>query len=122
MGVISVSLGLGFVDGIAGLLVALFILKTGYEVAKGNIDYLMGKAADERLLFEIVKRATTIDGVKGFNDLRSHYVGDKFHIEIHIEVDKDISTEDSHRIGKNVRFALEELPEVQKVFVQIDPV
>ncbi|KUG25168.1 cobalt-zinc-cadmium resistance protein [hydrocarbon metagenome] len=122
VGVICVDFGFRFVDGIAGILVAVFIFKTGWEVAKENIDYLMGKSADDKLIFEIANKALKIEGVEGLNDLRSHYVGDKFHIEIHVEVNKDISTIISHDIGKKVKFAIEDMDEVQKVFVHIDPV
>lgn len=122
VGVIFATFGLEILDGIAGLLVALFILKTGYELAKENIDYLMGKAADEKLILEIAESAMRINGVIGLNDLRSHYVGDKFHIEIHIEVDKHCTTEISHDIGKEVQFELEKIAQIQKVFVHIDPV
>ncbi len=121
-GIIGVQLGYPLVDGIGGLLVSFFIFRSGYEIAKENIDYLMGKAADQELIIEIVNRALKVDGVKGMNDLRSHYVGNKFHIEIHIEVDQKTNTKDSHDIGKKVQFAIEEIPEVQKVFVHIDPV
>ncbi len=122
IGIIFVALGFRFVDGIAGFLVAMFIFKTGWEVARENIDYLMGKAADEKLIIDIANRALNIDGVEGFNDLRSHYVGDKFHIEIHIEVKKDSTTKISHDIGKKVKYAIEDMDEVQQVFVHIDPV
>lgn len=121
-GVIGVQLGLRYIDGIAGILIAFFIFKSGYEIAKENIDYLMGKSADENLILEIVNRAMKIKGVKGFNDLRSYYVGDKFHIEIHIEVDKNMSTEISHDIGNDVKRAIEEMDGIQKVFVHIDPI
>jgi len=121
-GVISVSLGLKFIDGVAGIMVAMFIFKTGWEVASENIDYLMGKSADEKVVIEIANIALKIKGVEGFNDLRSHYIGDKLHIEIHIEVQKEISTEVSHDIGKKVKYAIEEMDEVQQVFVHIDPV
>ena len=122
LGVICTALGFKFVDGIAGVMVAVFIFKTGYEVARENIDYLMGKSADQELIFKIIKRTMFIEGVKGFNDIRSHYVGDKFHIEIHVEVDKNLSTELSHDIGKEVKYAVEEIDEIQQVFVHIDPV
>jgi len=122
IGVFCSSLGLPFLDGFAGILVAMFILKTGYELAKENMDYLMGKAADEQLILEIAEKALKIKGVKGLNDLRSHYVGDKFHIEIHIEVDKNCPTEISHDIGKDVQYEIESLAQIQKVFVHIDPV
>ncbi|TSA29124.1 MAG: cation transporter, partial [Ignavibacteriales bacterium] len=51
-----------------------------------------------------------------------HYVGNKFHIEIHIEVNKDLNTKTSHDIGNDVKFTLEKLEEIQKVFVHVDPV
>lgn len=120
--VFVVELGFPYVDGIAGILIAFFIFKSGYEIAKENLDYLMGRSAEEHLILEIANRALAIKGVVGMNDLRSHYVGNKFHIEIHIEVDKDISTELSHDIGNKVKFAIQEIDEVQQVFVHIDPV
>lgn len=122
IGVIGVQIGYPRIDGIGGLLVAFFILRSGYEIAKENVDYLMGKAADENLIMEITSRALKVGGVEGLNDLRSHYVGDKFHIEIHIEVKRSVSTKESHDIGKEVQYAIEALPEVRKVFVHIDPV
>ncbi|MFC2133042.1 cation diffusion facilitator family transporter [Bacteroidota bacterium] len=122
LGIICASLGLQFIDGIAGILVAFFILRSGYEVARENIDFLMGKSADDTLLLEIVNRAMQVDGVNGFNDIRSYYVGDKFHVEFHIEVKRDISTKESHDIGKEVQKVIEEMEHVQRAFIHIDPV
>ncbi|HKJ81335.1 MAG TPA: cation diffusion facilitator family transporter [Ignavibacteriaceae bacterium] len=122
IGVIGVQIGLAYVDGIAGILISFFILKSGYEIAKENIDYLMGRAADDQLILEMANRAMNIEGVVGMNDLRSHYVGNKFHIEIHIEVDKHMTTQNSHDVGKEVQKAIESIEEIQKVFVHIDPV
>ena len=122
IGVIGVQIGLPYIDGIAGILISFFILKSGYEIARENIDYLMGKAADEKIIIEIANQALKVKGVKGMNDLKSHYVGNKFHIEIHIEVDKNMSTEKSHDVGKEVQKSIESIEEIQKVFVHIDPV
>ncbi len=120
--VFIVEMGFPYVDGIAGILIAFFIFKSGYEIAKENLDYLMGRSAGEKLILEIANRAMAVKGVLGMNDLRSHYVGNKFHIEIHIEVDKNTITELSHDIGKKVKYAIQEIDEVQQVFVHIDPV
>lgn len=113
---------LEYFDSIAGIMVAMFIFKSGYEVGRENIDYLMGRSAPAEFDSELRKITMEIHGVKGINDLRSHFVGDKYHIEIHIEVDKDIPTSISHDIGNKVRQTLEELDEIQKVFVHVDPV
>lgn len=122
IGVVGVQLGLRYIDGIAGILIALFIFRSGYKVAKENIDYLMGKAADEDVIIEIANKALRVKGVEGINELKSHYVGNKFHVEIHIDVNKDFSTEESHEIGVKVRKEILELTDINKVFVHIDPV
>lgn len=122
IGLVGIQLGLRYVDGIAGILIALFVFRSGYQIAKENIDYLMGRSADEELILEIANVALKVDGVRGLNELKSHYVGNKFHIEIHIDVDKNASTELSHEIGKEVQAAISLLPEINKVFVHIDPV
>ena len=122
IGIVGVQLGFRYLDGIAGILIALFIFRSGYQIAKENIDYLMGKAASDDLILEIANAALKINGVLGLNELKSHYVGNKFHIEIHIDVDKNTSTKDSHDIGKDVQSAILKLPEINKVFVHIDPV
>lgn len=122
IGVLGAAYDFHTFDSVAGMLVAFFIFKSGYEVAKENIDYLMGKSAEPELYDEIKTVTMSIKGVKGINDMRSHYVGNKFHIEIHIEVDKNSPTSVTHDIGNQVRFTLEEMNEIQKVFVHIDPV
>lgn len=122
VGIIGVSFDLSSFDSIAGILVAFFIFKSGYEVARENLDYLMGRSASSEFYEEIKNVTMNIHGVKGINDIRSHYVGNKFHIEIHIEVDKDSPTSITHDIGNEVRFTLEKMKEIQKVFVHIDPV
>jgi divalent metal cation (Fe/Co/Zn/Cd) transporter len=71
---------------------------------------------------EIANAALKVEGVLGLNELKSHYIGNKFHIEIHIDVDKNTSTEISHDVGKKVQAAISALPEINKVFVHIDPV
>lgn len=122
IGIIISSFGFKYFDGIAGILIAFFIFRSGFHVAKENIDYLMARAANKELMLEISNRALKIPGVKGMNDLKSHYIGNKYHIEIHIEVDRNSTTKMSHDIGGEVKRVIAELHEVAEVFVHIDPV
>ena len=71
---------------------------------------------------KLVKKAKKVNGVKGINDVRAHYVGNRIHIEIHVEVDANCSTKESHDIGKVVQIKIEKLNDVDKAFVHIDPV
>jgi len=43
-------------------------------------------------------------------------------VEVHVSVDKKISIEKAHGIGKEVEKKVEGLAEIDEVFVHIDPV
>lgn len=122
IGVVSPWLGFPVLDSIASILISLFIFYSGYDIAIENIDYLMGHAPSEDTIKKIKKKTLDVKGVKGFNDVNAHYVGSYVHVEVHIEVDKKLTTERSHDIGKKVQYAVEILDEVDKAFIHIDPV
>lgn len=115
------SLNLKFVDGIAGILIAFFIFRAGYHVAKENIDYLMGKAANNELMNDIANRTLNVKGVLGINGLRSHQFGNKYHIEVKIKVDSNQLTKDSYKVAMQVKEAVSQIPQVADVFVHLEP-
>jgi cation diffusion facilitator family transporter len=122
LGLIGVQLGFKYVDGIGGIIIAVIIMKSVYDIVRENIGYLMGQSADETLILQIANAALKTEGVRGINELNSHYIGNKFNVEIHIDVDKNFSTEKSHDIGKSVEKQISKIPDINKVFVHIDPV
>ncbi len=121
-GVTGSLFGFHKLDDIAALLISLFIFYFGYQIAIVNIDYLMGKSPSKKFIDKIITMSKTISGVKGINDVRAHYIGNKINIEIHIEVDSEISTRKSHNIGKKVQEKIERLRDIEKAFVHIDPI
>jgi cation diffusion facilitator family transporter len=122
VGVIGPYIGYSWLDSFAAFIISLFILYSGYKIGKENIDYLMGKTAPDSQIKEIKKIALKVKGVKSLNDVRTHYIGNALHVEIHVDVDENISTKESHRIGKEVQYMLERLDYVDKAFIHIDPV
>ncbi|MBI5827845.1 MAG: cation transporter [Deltaproteobacteria bacterium] len=121
-GIAGAWYGYEFFDPLAGLVVSLWIIYTGYSIGIENIAYLMGQAPDPVLMDGIRKAALTVAGVKAINTARAHYVGNFIHVEIHVEVDKNLSTFDSHAIGKGVESAVQSISTIEKAFVHIDPV
>jgi cation diffusion facilitator family transporter len=122
IGIIGVKLGFPWLDPAAGLIISLWIFYTGYSIGIENIDYLMGKAPPKQMLDEICKFALETCGVININTVRAHYVGHFIHVEVHVEVKKDLSTYDSHIIGEAVARAVEKIESIEKAFVHIDPV
>ncbi|MFA7229417.1 MAG: cation diffusion facilitator family transporter, partial [Melioribacteraceae bacterium] len=62
IGVIGAAYNFRMIDSIAGIMVAMFIFKSGYEVARENLDYLMGRSADGDFSGKIKEITLKIDG------------------------------------------------------------
>lgn len=78
------------VDGFMGLAVALFILYSGWNLAKETISPLLGEAADPILRERIVDYISSNPKVLGYHDLMVHDYGpgQRF-ATLHVEMDKD---------------------------------
>ncbi|MBI5049176.1 MAG: cation transporter [Deltaproteobacteria bacterium] len=122
IGIVGARQGYPLMDAIAGFLVSLWIIYTGYKIGVENIDYLMGRSPD-RAFIELIKGAAKdTPGVKSLNKIRAHYVGNFIHVEMHIAVDKHLSTVESHAIGEDVEKRIEKFDAIEKAFVHIDPI
>jgi len=122
IGIAGVRMGYAMLDPMAGIAISLWVIFAGYRIGVENIDYLMGKAPEPALMAEIKNAAMSAKGVRSINSARAHYVGNFIHVEIHIAVDKDLSTLDSHAIGEEVERRIESIPSIDKSFIHIDPV
>ena len=74
-------------DGLAGLLVAAFILKTGWDAARDTLDPLLGRPMDPELAADIDRIVLSHDKILGIHDLVYHDYGPgrammSFHAEV----------------------------------------
>ena len=78
------------IDGWMGLGVALFILWSGWKLAKETISPLLGEAADPQLKGMIVDYISSNPKVLGIHDLMVHDYGpgQRF-ASLHVEMDRD---------------------------------
>lgn len=91
------------VDGILGILVALLIFHTSYEILRDAIDPLMGKDIDRKTKRKIDKICLDIGG----EDLLSHHYhlheyGDHRELTFHIKLPNNMSLEKAHDIATRI--------------------
>ena len=118
---IAVKLGAPpIVDGIASLIVAIFIFQAAYEIFKGASSILVdSKAVDTG---DIEKIVICQDGVKGVHKIRSRGTIDDMHIDMHILADSKLSLEDAHRLTHEIQDSLrKELNDNADVIVHLEP-
>jgi len=87
------------IDGYVGLAVALFILWSGWGLAKETISPLLGEPADPELRETIAEFIMTEPKVLGFHDLMVHDYGpgQRF-ASLHVEMDKNEDALECHEI------------------------
>lgn len=109
------------VDGWAGLGVALFLIYTGFEIARDAVDDLIGKPPTTEEVESIRQLVMNVDGVLGAHDITVHSYGhDKF-VSVHVEIDANETTAVAHDISEEVEDQLENALGVEPT-VHMDPV
>lgn len=63
------------VDGIMGLVVSLFIFKSGIDIVKDTVDNLLGKPVDSDIVYAIKEMVGESDKIIGIHDLVVHNYG-----------------------------------------------
>jgi cation diffusion facilitator family transporter len=121
VGVLGASLGFPLLDPLAAAVVSLGIVYTGVEIVRDNLSYLVGAAPPEDLRIEILRRAFAHPDVKGAHDVVAHYVGPEIDVSLHIEVEGEMTLLEAHDIETEVMDAIRALPQVDDVFVHVDP-
>ena len=122
LGIIGSNYLTPLLDPLAGIFVAIWIFKTVWTTAKENLGYLTGAGADEDLRKKILDSVKDINGIEGVHHVIADYIGPKLLVEMHINVDGDITLKHAHAICDQATAELEKIPEVDRAYVHVEPI
>ena len=121
--VVIANIGYPIFDPLVGLLIGLLIIKTAYEIGKENIDNIMGKVPSQDLINRIKRVADSTPNAQGAHNIKVDYLGSYATAYLHVEVDGNMSLNDSHIIAHQVENnILKTIPEVKSVMVHVCPI
>lgn len=124
LGIVGLMLGgcWSILDPIASIVIALFILKVAYDVAKSAINEVVDHAAPEEFENSIKEIVNNTDGVVSINSLKTRQFGNKYYVEIEIAVEGSISVKEGHSIAKKVHDQIEDKYEdIKHCMIHVDP-
>ncbi|MFH1791779.1 MAG: cation diffusion facilitator family transporter [Candidatus Omnitrophota bacterium] len=122
IGVAAARLGLEFMDPAAGMIVAVLVIKAGVDNFHIAYDELMDAAPGEDLKNEIRKAVMETDGVLALKVFNVRKMGIDFHVDLTIEVDKDMTVEDGHTVTMKVkRSIIRHVPEARGILIHVEP-
>lgn len=115
--------GIYLVDGIVGMIIAVWIFISSSKIFIKSYDVLMDKAVSDETrekVYEIIKRHGEVKGIMHFN---STPVGYKYQISFTIFVDGSMSTFDSHKIADILEKEIDnEIEEIYLTVIHVNPV
>ncbi|HOG63417.1 MAG TPA: cation diffusion facilitator family transporter [Sedimentibacter sp.] len=91
------------VDGYVGILVALFILYSGYDILRDILNPLLGEMPDREFIESIENKILSYDGIVNIHDLVVHNYGpNRYFASVHAEVDAKEDIMKSHDLIDNI--------------------
>lgn len=109
-------------DGYMGILVSLFILKSGYEILKESISIIVGVPPSKELVDNLVKTITSFDGILGIHDLVIHSYGEtRIFSSVHIEFAAEGDFIEAHETADTIERVVKEKFGIELV-VHLDPI
>jgi cation diffusion facilitator family transporter len=116
--------GKGFeaADSVAAIIAAGIIAWNGWGLARGALVELMDTAPRQELLDQIRRLAEDMPGVHRVEKCLARKMGYHFYVDLHVEVDPQMTVQRSHEIAHEVKDKIrEQIPVVRDVLVHIEP-
>jgi cation diffusion facilitator family transporter len=109
-------------DHYGAFAVGIIVIVTGVRIVLDASLYLIDTMPEEALMKKIRDVAESVPDVKGVEKCFARKTGLKYHVDLHLEVDPNITVRVSHDIAQRVRQRVKaELPWVADVLVHVEP-
>lgn len=111
-------------DAVAGLFVALLVLKMAIDIARDSLQSLMDRVVlEEENIAPYLEAVRQVEGVRDIDEIRVRDHGQYVIVDIEIAVDGHITVAAGHDIAAEVRRVLRrDFERIQDVFVHVNPV
>jgi cation diffusion facilitator family transporter len=121
-GIVGSQLGYPILDPILAVVIGCLVIKTAFDVARENIDNLMGKVPSKKLINDIKSVAVSVDGVYDAHDIKVNNIGPYASAEFHVKVKSDLPLKEAHKIAHNVeKTIIKKIDIINTVTVHVCP-
>ncbi|MFO7578383.1 MAG: cation diffusion facilitator family transporter [Pelovirga sp.] len=115
-------LGVTWLDLAAALIVALMVARVGFRLIWDSLKELVDTALPVAEIDGIRALAMSVPGVRDVHDLRTRRMGNRTLLDIHLQVEPQISVSEGHEVGVWVAHRLRDgFDHISDVIFHIDP-
>ena len=111
-----------FLDSAVTLVLGCFLVFEASKIFLRACSDLLDAAPEREVVEDLREHVLQTAGALAYHDFRVRRIGDLYEIDLHLQVDPQITVEAGHRIASEVKVhLLEQHPEVSKVLVHLEP-
>ncbi|WP_366903776.1 cation diffusion facilitator family transporter [Hydrogenimonas sp.] len=90
------------VDAILGILIAIYIIYSAYELIHEGILMLLDVALEDEIVEKIKEVIVSEPGITDYHWLKTRKAGSDYFVDVHLVFNPEMSLLEAHRIGDNV--------------------
>ncbi|MFQ5883723.1 MAG: cation-efflux pump [Thermoplasmata archaeon] len=106
---------LRIIDPVLGVVVAIFVMYTGFKLIKESGDELLGRTPSEDVLRTVREVASEVKGVEESHDVLVHDYGTFKSISLHVTVKDSMTAGEAHEIASEVETAMKARLNVESI-------
>jgi cation diffusion facilitator family transporter len=114
--------GQNIIDPIIAIIVALYVLKTGYDVARGSITELVDvrlPREEEEIIVACISEH--LGQLAGFHKIRTRKAGSQRFVDFHLQIPKNTSVEEAHQMCDHLEEDIESKLPNSSVTIHVEP-
>ena len=109
-------------DVLVGVLVAIYIMYSGYNLIKDNAFILLD-SQDEELLESVRKDLSEFDEIENAHDFRMTTSGKSIYLFIDVRMNKSLTIDEAHEITNKIsKFIKHKYKNIKRVLIHAEPV
>ena len=121
VGIVGNLMGYPILDPIAALIVGAMVTKMGWDFTWDALHDLMDRAVDNEEVAAIRATLLGTPGVLDVHDLRTRKLGDMVAVDVHLEVDGNLTVRQGHDIAVLARDRVLQHHRVLNLMTHVDP-
>lgn len=114
--------GYALLDPVAALIVGFLVARMGWTFGWDALNDLMDRSVPSEQIEEISSLLLQTPGIQGVHDLRTRKMGDLILVDVHLEVDGQLTVQAGHDIAIAARESVMRRLPVLDVLTHLDPV
>jgi cation diffusion facilitator family transporter len=121
---IALFLGKGYesADDWAALFASGFILYNCYQIFRPALSEIMDENLYDDVIVSIREKSLHVKGVIDTEKCFVRKAGMKYYVDLHIEVEPDMTVRDSHKVAHDLKDYLQaHMPELEQILIHVEP-